>query len=64
MDARRGLYSYEALQSRLAENTFARDGLVDMSGPVMRLGNLTPEDYVRSPLQYPKGYAGSERCFA
>ena len=45
MDTRRGLYSYEALQSRLAENTFARDGLVDMSGPVIRLGNLTPEDF-------------------
>ncbi len=44
MDTRRGLYSYEALQSRLAENTFARDGLVDLSGPVMRLSNLTPED--------------------
>ena len=44
MDTRRGLYSYEALQSRLAENTFARDGLVDMSGPVIRLANLTPED--------------------
>ena len=44
MDTRRGLYGYEALQSRLAENTFARDGLVDFSGPVMRLSNLTPED--------------------
>ena len=44
MNTRRGLYSYEALQSRLAENTFARDGLVDLSGPVMRLSNLTPED--------------------
>ena len=44
MDTRRGLYSYEALQSRLAENAFARDGLVDVSGPVIRLGNLTPED--------------------
>ena len=44
MDTRRGLYSYEALQSRLAENTFARDGLVDLSGPVIRLANLTPED--------------------
>ena len=43
-DTRRGLYSYEALQSRLAENTFARDGLVDLSGPVLRLSNLTPED--------------------
>jgi len=44
MNTRRGLYSYEALQSRLAENTFARDGLVDLSGPVIRLTNLTPED--------------------
>ena len=43
-DARRGLYSYEALQSRLADNPFARDGLVDMSGPVIRLVNLTAED--------------------
>jgi len=44
MNTRRGLYSYEALQSRLAENAFARDGLVDLSGPVVRLANLTPED--------------------
>ncbi len=44
MDTRRGLYSYQALRSRLAENTFARDGLVDYSGPVLRLSNLTPED--------------------
>lgn len=43
-DTRRGLYSYAALQSRLAENTFAADGLVDYSGPVVRLANLTPED--------------------
>ena len=43
-DTRRGLYSYQALQSRLAENTFARDGLVDLSGPVVRLQNLSPED--------------------
>ena len=43
-DTRRGLYSYPALQSRLAENTFARQGLVDFSGPVLRLANLAPED--------------------
>lgn len=45
MDSRRGLYSYEALQSRLAENQFATGGLVDMSGPVIRLQNLSPEDF-------------------
>lgn len=44
MDPRRGLYSYEALQTRLAENRFVRDGLVDNSGPVIRLANLSQED--------------------
>jgi len=44
MDTRRGLYSYQALQSRLAENAFAANGLVDLSGPVIRLQNLAPED--------------------
>ncbi len=43
-DTRRGLYSYEALQSRLATNSFAVDGLADYSGPVIRLANLTPEE--------------------
>lgn len=45
-DPRRGLYSYPALQSRLAENPFARDGLVDLSGPVMRLSNLTRDEFL------------------
>jgi hypothetical protein len=44
MDPRRGLYSYEALQSRLVENRFAQNGLVDYSGPVIRLANLSQED--------------------
>jgi hypothetical protein len=44
LDTRRGLFSYPALASRLAENTFATDRLVDHSGPVLRLGNLSPED--------------------
>ncbi|MBN8230516.1 ATP-binding protein [Corallococcus macrosporus] len=43
-DTRKGLYSYEALQSRLAQNAFAVGGLVDYSSPVLRLANLTPED--------------------
>lgn len=45
LDTRRGLYSYPALQSRLAQNTFAAAGLVDFSGPVVRLSSLTPEDF-------------------
>lgn len=44
LDSRRGLYSYQALQSRLAENSFATEGRVDMSGPVLRLQSLSPED--------------------
>ena len=43
-DPRRGVHSHEALSSRLAENTFAVGGLVDHSGPVVRLQSLTPED--------------------
>ena len=45
LDTRRGLYSYAALQSRLAENTYATGGLVDYTGPVLRLANLSPEDF-------------------
>ncbi|WP_332643285.1 ATP-binding protein [Aeromicrobium sp.] len=45
LDTRRGLYSYAALESRLAENPYAVDGIVDYSGPVLRLANLTPEDF-------------------
>lgn len=45
LDPRKGLYSYEALQSRLAENTFARaTGTVDYSAPVLHLANLSPEE--------------------
>jgi hypothetical protein len=43
-DKRRGLASYEALASRLAGNTFAVGGMRDLSGPVIRLENLSPED--------------------
>ena len=44
LDSRRGVYSYPALQSRLQENIFAQDGAVDLSGPIIRLQSLTPED--------------------
>jgi hypothetical protein len=44
MDQRRGLYSYEALRSRLAQNRFAADGRRDLSGPVLSLANLSPEE--------------------
>lgn len=44
MDTHRGLYSYDALRSRLAENSFAIGTAVDYTGPVLRLANLDPED--------------------
>lgn len=46
MDPRRGLFSYPALQSRLADNPFARGALFDMSGPVLKLGNLGRAQFV------------------
>lgn len=45
-DQRRGLYSYGALRSRLPENAFATDGHRDLSGPIIELPNLSPEDLV------------------
>lgn len=45
LDPRRGLYSYEALQSRLAENSFAqRAEVIDYSSPALHLASLTPEE--------------------
>ena len=44
MDPRRGLYSYEALHSRLAQNRFAGEGRRDLSGPVIALPALSPEE--------------------
>jgi hypothetical protein len=43
-DTRRGVYSYEALQSRLSENRYLGAGLTDYSAPVIRLASLTPEE--------------------
>ena len=43
-DERRGLFSYEALRSRLADHRFAALGYTDYSGPVIRLDQLTPEE--------------------
>ena len=43
-DRRRGLYSYEALRSRLTQGRFSRDGLTDMLAPVIRLEPLTNEE--------------------
>ncbi|MCR5294170.1 MAG: ATP-binding protein [Lachnospiraceae bacterium] len=43
-DKRRGVYSYEALRSRLAEGRFSRPGARDLLAPVIRLEPLTAEE--------------------
>lgn len=43
-DTRRGVYSYEALRSRLSEGRFGRDDMKDMLAPVIKLVPLTYEE--------------------
>ena len=44
-DTNRGLYSYEALKSRLMENSFSSQlGLIDFNSTVLRLSNLSKEE--------------------
>jgi hypothetical protein len=46
-DSYRGLYSYDALKSRLTENSFASSlGLTDYNSTVLRLPNLTQEEFL------------------
>ena len=43
-DTRRGIYSYEALRSRLQEGKFSKQGDEDLLAPVIRLQPLTNEE--------------------
>ncbi len=43
-DMRRGLFSYEALRTRLSSSRFMKDGMKDMQGPLMYLDKLTTEE--------------------
>ena len=43
-DPRRGLFSYEALRSRLAEGRFHLEGMRDVLSPVIKLSPLTAEE--------------------
>jgi hypothetical protein len=60
LDPRRGLFSYPALASRLAANTFASAEHIDHSGPVLRLANLTPEDVFVLLTKLRHVYAGGD----
>ena len=43
-DSRKGIYSYEALRSRLTEGRFSKPGARDLLAPVIRLDPLTAEE--------------------
>lgn len=43
-DTRRGVFSYEALKSRLEEGRFGREDIKDMLAPVIKLSPLTYEE--------------------
>ena len=43
-DTRRGVFSYEALKSRLEEGRFGRDDIKDVLAPVIKLSPLTYEE--------------------
>ena len=43
-DTRRGLYSYEALRSRLADSRFVESGYTTLSSPVIRLRRLSNDE--------------------
>ena len=63
-DRRRGVYSYEALRSRLSEGRFAREGLSDMLAPVIHLNPLTYEELlvlIEKLADIHAGYFGYER---
>lgn len=43
-DTRRGLFSYEALKSRLSDGQFQREGFKNLIGPVIRLRRLSDDE--------------------
>ena len=43
-DTRRGLFSYEALRSRLCDSRFGTEEFVNLIGPVIRLRRLTDDE--------------------
>lgn len=62
-DRRRGVFSYEALRSRLTQGRFAREGMRDMLAPIIRLQPLTYEELlvlIEKLAQIHTGYFGYE----
>ena len=62
-DRRRGVFSYEALRSRLTQGRFAQEGMRDMLAPIIRLQPLTYEELlvlIEKLAQIHAGYFGYE----
>ena len=62
-DRRRGVFSYEALRSRLTQGRFAREDMRDMLAPIIRLQPLTYEELlvlIEKLAQIHAGYFGYE----
>ncbi len=60
-DRRRGVFSYEALRSRLTQGHFAREGMRDMLAPIIHLHPLTYEELlvlIEKLQQIHAGYYG------
>lgn len=60
-DRRRGVFSYEALRSRLTQGRFATDDMRDMLAPIIRLHPLTYEELlvlIEKLAQIHAGYFG------
>ncbi len=56
-DTRRGLFSYDALRSRLADGRFAGAGYRNLSAPVIRLRRLTDNEMLALIFRLRKLYA-------
>lgn len=56
-DTRRGLFSYEALRSRLCDSRFSSDGYRNLIGPVIRLKRLSDDELFALMVRITKLYA-------
>ena len=66
-DRRRGVFSYEALRSRLTQGRFASAGLADLLAPVIHLEPLTYEELlvlIEKLAEIHAGYFGYERTLS
>jgi hypothetical protein len=56
-DQRRGLFSYEALRSRLCDSRFSSEGYKNLVGPVIRLKRLSDDELFALISRITKLYA-------